>query len=259
MTAPSPIAAISGGLGDIGRAIGLHLQRDGYRVALGDLSETASAQAAGADLYTPVDVTDEASLEAWFAAIESHLGAPPHVLVVNAGIVLAGTALDCTVEDWRRTLDVNLTGAWLTARTGARRMRKLQERNNASILFIGSWVGQYPVRELPAYCASKAGLHSLMINLAHELAGEGIRVNEIAPGYVNAGLSAAIFKETPGRARRAAESTPTGRLIEPEEVAATAAWMVDPRNRNLTGATLTLDGGLSLLHGPRNLQAESGA
>ena len=247
-THPSTVA-ISGGLGDIGRAVAQAFTAQGYAVAIGDLNDTAPADFSGH--YTKVDVCTESSVRAWFDAMEATFGGPPSVTIVNAAIVLQGTPVVNDVDDWSRTIDVNLTGAWLTAREAARRL--LAVSGTGSILFVGSWVGQYPDHKIAAYCASKAGLHSLAQSMALELADQGIRVNEIAPGYVNGGLSGRIFQRNPGLAEASRQSVPVRELITCEEVARGLIFLADPANRNLTGSTLTLDGGLSLMHGPQNI------
>jgi glucose 1-dehydrogenase len=104
--------------------------------------------------------------------------------------------------------------------------------------------------ELAAYCAAKAGLRMLTQCLALELADKAILVNEVAPGYVNAGLSGQFFKKDPALAARSTAAVPVGQLIEADEVAAAIAYLCSPAHRNLTGSTLLLDGGLSLLRSP---------
>ena len=197
-------------------------------------------------------------MHAWFDAIERKFGQPPSLVVVNAGVHCNnghGACMNTSFEDWTRTIGVNLTGAWLTAKEGARRL--LTAGETGDILFVGSWVGQHPTANLAAYCASKAGVHSLVKSMALELASRGIRVNEIAPGYVNAGLSGKIFEENRDIAEKARQSVPCHKLVTVEEVARAAVFLTDPCNPNLTGATLILDGGLSLMRGPQNLSAST--
>ena len=248
----TPLVAISGGLGDIGRAIGEAFAAKGHAVAVCDLAEAAPEGLSGH--YFQTDVRREDAVQAWFDAIEQEFGRPPSVVVVNAGVHCNnghGSCLGTSIEDWERTVGVNLTGAWLTAREGARRI--LAADGTGDLLFIGSWVGQFPTANLAAYCASKAGLHSLVQSMALELAPRGIRVNEVAPGYVEAGLSGKIFEENGDLAEQARQAVPCRKLLSPEEVARAAVMLVDPSNPNLTGSTLILDGGLSLMHGPQNL------
>lgn len=246
-----PVVAISGGLGDIGLATARVLLEAGCRVALGDTldDDEYSLLSLSGYYYRSVDVRDERSVEAWFDAIRSHFGRNASIIVANAGIVRPGTSLETTCEDWNETLAVNLTGAWLTARVGAKRL--VSEGSTGRIVFNGSWAGHAPHANLIAYCAAKAGLRMVVQCLAAELADKGILVNEVAPGYVDAGLSAKMFRSDPGLAERAKASVPVGRLIDAAEVAEAIAYLCLPSHQNLTGASLVLDGGLSLLRAPK--------
>lgn len=243
-----PVAAISGGLGDIGLATAHALKLAGCRVALGDLRD-AGRNADGFHVQH-VDVASETSVQAWFGAVEAALGEPASIIVVNAGIVFTGSAMSATLDDWNRTVSVNLTGAWLTARIGARRL--IEKKMPGRIVFVGSWAAHAPHVELAAYCAAKAGLRMLTQCLALELAAQDILVNEVAPGFVNAGLSGQFFRKDPALAARSTAAVPVGRLIEADEVAAAIAYLCSPAHQNLTGSTLLLDGGLSLLRSPAN-------
>ena len=247
-----PLVAITGGLGDIGRAIGEAFAAKGHAVAVCDLAKGAPDDFSGH--YFQVDVRSEESVQAWFDAMEQEFGQPPSLVVVNAGVHCNngnGNSLETSVEDWTRTIGVNLTGAWLTAREAGRRLLAADE--SGDILFVGSWVGQYPTANLAAYCASKAGMHSLVKTMALELSAHGIRVNEIAPGYVDAGLSGKMFEQNGGLAEKARQTVPSGQFVMPDEVARGVVFLTDPDNPNLTGTTLILDGGISVMHGPQNL------
>ena len=236
---------ISGGRGDIGAATALALQQAGCRVAICDV-HTASPREDGLH-YHQADVSDEAAVVGWFDAVESHFGQPASIIVANAAIVSLGDTLSIAVAEWNRTLAVNLTGAWLTARTGARRLiaRKMPGR----IVFVGSWAAHAPHVELAAYCTAKAGLRMVAQSMALELADRGILVNEVAPGFVDAGLSAQFFRSDATLAERSRAVVPNKQLIGAEEVAHAIAYLCSPQHRNLTGSTLLLDGGLSLRHG----------
>ncbi len=237
----NPVAMISGGLGDIGWATAQELTKAGCRVSIGDMEPTADLDEGMH--YQQVDVSDEVSVRQWFAAAEKHFSEPASVIVANAGIVLLGSAMSASLADWQRTLDVNLTGAWLTARTGAQRL--LDEKLPGRIVFVGSWAAHAPHVKMAAYSAAKAGLRMLTQTMALELADKGILVNEIAPGFVDAGLSGEIFKEQPGLASSARKMVPNKQLIDVKEVAASIAYLCSPTHRNMTGSTLLLDGGLS--------------
>jgi NAD(P)-dependent dehydrogenase (short-subunit alcohol dehydrogenase family) len=246
------VAIISGGLGDIGRAIALELARRGADVALGDIRPAPDAAETRAQInaqgvrcrYDRVDVSVADEVSGWFAAVEQDLGVA-NVIVPNAAIVTVASALDLLPAQWSRELQVNLTGAFHMAQAGAARLR--HHNKPGRIVFIGSWAAHAPHPSIPAYCCAKAGLRMLCKCMALELAPHGILVNEVAPGYVDAGLSASLWKTNPGARAKAAERVPTGELIEAGEVALQVAHLADPGNRHMTGSTLLMDGGLSLV------------
>ncbi|MCZ7647590.1 MAG: SDR family oxidoreductase [Planctomycetota bacterium] len=246
------VAIVSGGLGDIGRAIAFEFARRGASVAVGDLREPKAASGLLAELeshgarvrYDRVDVTDSAAVNAWVSAVEAALGAPS-LVVPNAAVVTLGQALEFEPAAWARELRVNLDGAFHLAQAAARRLRDLKRAGR--IVFVGSWAGHAPHTSIPAYCAAKAGLRMLMKCLAAELAPHGILVNEVAPGWVDAGLSGRLFDANPGSREAARARVPVGRLIEAAEVARQVAHLCDPENRHITGSVLLMDGGLSLV------------
>jgi NAD(P)-dependent dehydrogenase (short-subunit alcohol dehydrogenase family) len=246
------IAIISGGLGDIGRAIGLELARRGADVAVGDVLTPEHAQALRSDIemlgrrmrYDRVDVADSIAVTQWVASVEADLGVAD-LIVPNAAIVTLADSRTITAEQWSRELRVNLDGAFHLAQAGVARL--LHHSLPGRVVFLGSWAAHAPHTHIVAYCAAKAGLRMLCKCMALELAPHGILVNEIAPGYVDAGLSAQVFREQPDRRVRAERTVPLGTLITAEEVAQQVAYLCDPANRQMTGNVLLLDGGLSLL------------
>jgi NAD(P)-dependent dehydrogenase (short-subunit alcohol dehydrogenase family) len=243
---------VSGGLGDIGRAIALELARRGADIAVGDVLEPESAgalrmevEALGRRLrYDRVDVSDAAAVSAWVEAVEADQGVAD-LIVPNAAIVTQADSRTITPEQWSRELRVNLDGAFYLARAGVARL--LKHNRPGRVVFLGSWAAHAPHSHIVAYCAAKAGLRMLCRCMALELAPHGILVNEVAPGYVDAGLSAQIFRDQPARRLRAERTVPLGALISADEVAAQVAYLCDPANRQITGSVLLLDGGLSLL------------
>jgi NAD(P)-dependent dehydrogenase (short-subunit alcohol dehydrogenase family) len=245
------VAVISGGLGDIGRAIGREMARNGAAVAIGDLSEQAVGAAelasAGWDgvpvRYDRVDVSDGAAVAEWLARVESDLGVPD-LIVPNAAQVTAKGALSITAAEWERELAVNLSGAFHLARSAAARL--LAARRPGRIVFVGSWAGHVPHPHIPAYSVAKAGLRMLCRCMALELAPHDILVNEVAPGYVDAGLSGRMFDADPALRIRSEAVVPVRRLIEPEDVAREVLHLCDPAVRHLVGSVVLMDGGLSL-------------
>ncbi len=196
--------------------------------------------------YAQVDVGDAAAVGAWIDAVEAELGIAT-LIVPNAAIVTLKNALDITPEEWQRELRVNLDGAFHVAQAGAKRLRHHERAGR--IVFIGSWAAHAPHSHIAAYSVAKAGMRMLSQCLALDLAPHGITVNEVAPGYVNAGLSAQIWEKHPHLRQKAVGKVPVRLLIEPEEVALQVAYLCEESSRHITGSTLLMDGGLSLLSG----------
>lgn len=232
----SQVAAVTGSRGAIGAAIVEHLSDLGARVSGGDLASES-------DGIPVVDVTDANSIESWLDRVESELG-PLSIGIVCAGISRPGRLIDTTDRDWSDVVSVNLTGAYFTARGMIRRM--LAGGTGGRIAFVGSWAAHAPHPHIGAYSATKAGLRSLCQTLALDHAADGILVNEVAPGIVNAGLSAELFRRDPALEVRTRAAIPNGLVIEPAEVARDVAFLVSPDNRQTTGAVILSDGGLSL-------------
>ena len=251
-TLSNQAAVISGGLGDIGRAIALELARRGTDVAIGDILDGSAARGL-ADQLTPigirhrydrVDVSIARDVTEWIATVERELGVPTLIIPNAATVTLAGVR-DVTSEQWSRELRVNLDGAFHMAQAAALRM--LEHKKPGRIVFIGSWAAHAPHNAIPAYCVAKAGLRMLCKCMALEFAPHGILVNEVAPGYVDAGLSADLWARNPGSREKAAARVPTGNLIDAAEVAKQVAYLCEPGNRHMTGSVLLIDGGLSLV------------
>jgi len=245
-------AIISGALGDIGRAIALSLAKNGANIGLGDIQEPEKAkdfleqlQARGVKaLYQEVDTADAGGVENWVAKIEKKLGIPS-LIIPNAAIVTLKTLEEISAEEWEREINVNLNGAFYLSRACACRLRK--NKTAGRIVFIGSWAAHRAHVHIPAYCVAKAGLRMLCKGLALDFAEFDILVNEVAPGYVDAGLTGKIFEDNPGKREIALAKVPIKRLIEPDEVALQVLHLCHPLNKQMTGSCILMDGGLSLL------------
>jgi NAD(P)-dependent dehydrogenase (short-subunit alcohol dehydrogenase family) len=245
------IGIISGGLGDIGRAIALELARRGADVALGDIVDEREARPILRKLrslrrncrYDRVDVSNAEAVWQWVRDVEADLGLPG-LVIPNAAIVNLATIYDLTPEIWRKELSVNLDGVFHLAQAATQRL--LKKKKPGRVVFIGSWAGHAVHTHIPTYCVSKAGLRMLMQCMAAQLAPHGIHVNEVAPGYVDAGLSGRFFKEDPASRVESQAQVPNQQLIDADEVAQSVAWLCEPANRHYVGATLVMDGGLSL-------------
>jgi NAD(P)-dependent dehydrogenase (short-subunit alcohol dehydrogenase family) len=233
-------ALVTGAAGGLGAAIARRLAQDGYRIAIVD-TDDAAARAQARTLPDAVafvaDVTDEAAIE----AVLDTLGDAPDVLVNNAGIVRFGSLLTHTVADFRKVLDVNLTGTFIVTRAVARRM---VGRGSGSIVNITSLNAVAPSPDAGAYPASKAGVALLTQHFALVLGPHGIRVNAVAPGFIDAGMSALIYEDPEVREVRGG-SVPLGSLGTAEDVAEAVAFLASDRARYTTGQQLMVDGGVS--------------
>ncbi|GMV98627.1 MAG: hypothetical protein AMXMBFR83_29760 [Phycisphaerae bacterium] len=245
------VGIISGGLGDIGRAIALELARRGADVAVGDVLAERKARPVLREVealgrrgrYDRVDVSDAEAVAGWVQAVEGDLG-PPTLIVPNAAIVRPAGFADLAPADWRAELSVNLDGAFHLAHFATRRL--VRRKKPGRVVFIGSWAAHAVHPHIPTYCVSKAALRMLMRCLAAELAPRGIYVNEVAPGYVDAGLSGRFFRADPALKKACRARVPNRLLIDADEVARHVAWLCEPANRHMVGSTLLMDGGLSL-------------
>lgn len=246
------VAIISGGLGDIGRAVGRELAALGADISVGDIldvehASTYLAEIAGLDRrvqYAKVDISDAVAVEQWIANVEETLGSPT-LIICNAAIVLIGGALTISVDNWARILHVNLDGAFFLARAAAARL--IERQMSGRIVFLGSWAAHAAHPQIIAYSVAKAGLRMLCKCMALELAKHDILVNEVAPGYVDGGLARLWYSEHPASRVKNTTLVPLRRLINPDEVAIEVSHLCDPTNRHMTGSTILLDGGLSLV------------
>ncbi len=240
-------AIVTGGAGDLGNAMARHLAHNGAHVVIWDIVPQVEAAAAikrvrahdpGVE-YAEVDVRDRAAVDRAIADL-------PQLDIVcsNAGIVDAQPFLEISAENWRKHLDINLTGCFNVCQAAARRM--VAEGNQGRIIMTSSWVAEIPWPEITAYTVSKAGVNMLVKQMARELAPQGIRVNAVAPGIVNAGLAGRQLREEPQYAARVAKAIPLGEPGRPEEIAEAVVYLASPQTAYMTGSILTLDGGCSL-------------
>lgn len=252
MGAASRVVLITGANGDIGRSLARAFAETGAQLALCDLAPRQAAEplldelaALGANaLYRQVDVTAPKELAALVSDAVREFGGID-ICLANAGIVERGALIDLTPEAWRRTLEVNLTGCFLTAQAAARAM--IEGRRAGHIVFTGSWVQEMPRDGIGAYCASKSGLKMLAKCLALELAEQRVRVNIAAPGWVDAGLTSKNLAGHPELRAQMESQIPLGRLMPADEFARTVRMLCSDDASYLTGTTLLVDGGASLV------------
>jgi meso-butanediol dehydrogenase/(S,S)-butanediol dehydrogenase/diacetyl reductase len=245
-------ALITGAGTGIGRAIALAMAREGARIALAarrrePLESVAAeiAAAGGASLAIECDVTSRSSVETALATAVKRFGTV-NVVVNNAGAAVVADAEKTSDENWRRILDVNLTGTFLMSRAALPELRKA---GGGAIVNIGSVLGLVARKDRAAYCAAKGGVTLLTKAMALDHAHEKIRVNCICPSIVETPLGAASLagsSSDPDEARRIrAREIPLGRLGKPEDVAELAVYLASDEADWVTGAAWPIDGGLT--------------
>jgi NAD(P)-dependent dehydrogenase (short-subunit alcohol dehydrogenase family) len=242
-----PVVVVTGGGRGLGRSLAVGLAAAGWDVAVMgrtavDLDEAvAEVRAAGAAGFAvPVDVRDAVGVARALATVEEQLG-PLTGLVANAGVQRLGSALDVTPDDWDTVVGTNLTGAFTCIQAAGRLM---VPRGAGSIVAIASVAGLKAVPERAAYSASKAGLMMLTRVCAVEWAASGVRVNAVAPTFVDTELGR-LTLDAPGQRDRVLGMIPMGRLATPDDVLGAVRFLLDGTASGfVTGECLTVDGGL---------------
>ncbi|HYC38475.1 MAG TPA: glucose 1-dehydrogenase [Usitatibacter sp.] len=196
------------------------------------------ARSGGKAHAVAMDVTDPASVAAAFERAAQLAGAPD-IVVNNAGIAQAKAALDLTEADWRQVMDTNLDGAWRVAQAGAKAM--VTAKKGGSIVNIASILGLRVAGSLLAYTAAKAALVQATQALALEWARYRIRVNAIAPGYIETEINAGFFKTEAGQAM--VKRVPQRRIGTASELDGALLLLASDAGSYMTGSTLVVDGG----------------
>ena len=241
-------AIVTGASRGLGRHFALTLARAGAEVVLAargiDRLKTAVKAIeglGGCAIAVQVDVADRESVRKSIETAENMLG-PINILVNNAGIAVTKPMLEHTEGDWDSVLDTNLKGVWLMAQEVARRM--IRREQSGSIINIASVLGERGISQLPGYCASKGGIINLTRAIAIELAPHGIRVNTIAPGYIETDMNRQFFATQAGQ--RLIKRIPQRRLGQVEDLDGVLLLLASDASQYMTGSVITIDGGQSV-------------
>lgn len=238
--AAGKVALISGAAQGMGASHARVLAAQGASVMIADLQEAAGRELAreindsagrNAAAFSRLDVT---RFSDWLAAVEStvdQFGAL-HVLVNNAGIYTPGNAEDASIEDWNRTINIDLTGTFLGMKAAVPQMRR---NDSSSIINVSSIAGLVGFKNRAAYAAAKWGVQGLTKTSALDFGPDGIRVNSIHPGSVETALTAGL--------RRGVSQIPAGRAAQVEEISSLVLYLASDESRFVSGAAIAIDGG----------------
>lgn len=248
------IVMLTGAASGLGAAFSRAAAEAGATVVLTDIDECAGralsdtlAEAGATTLFQRLDVRREAAWHDVMAELNGRFGRLD-VLVNNAGIALRGSIADCPLDDWQRTLDVNLTGVFL----GCRAALPLMRQAGGSIINVSSIYGLVGGDQVAAYCAAKGGVTLLTRSAALHGAkcSPPVRVNSIHPGFVETPMVQGSMALLEGPAAAAARAriegmTPLGHLATPDDIVGIFLLLASDASRYITGAQFTVDGGLT--------------
>ncbi len=246
---------ITGGCGGIGRAVAARFVQEGAKVLISDILpeqdgvKVAKKISAKNAAYVHCDVTKPNSVFAGVTQAVKILGGLD-VAISNAGWSINYPALEMPEEAWRKIIDLNLTGSFFFAQAAARVMLKNKRRLNkprGAVIFTGSWVQEFPWPRCINYLASKGGQEMVMKGMAQELAAQGINCNLVAPGFVATGETQKHYTHDPIFREQVDTTVPLERLVSPEELAGTFAFLASDDAAYITGQSLFVDGGASLV------------
>ena len=243
-------ALVTGAATGIGRATAKRLAADGAAVVVNYVGGSRDAGSAVAEIEAAggraiaigADVTKEKQVRSMFQRARKELGGPVDILVNNAGVESAFKLVDMPLDEWQRVIDVNLTGTFLCAREAARGMTA--SGAGGAIVNVSSVHQQIPWGRYSHYCASKGAMKLFAESISKELAADGIRVANVAPGAILTPINRDLM-EDPRKQDAVAAEIPLRRIGRPEEIAAAISWLASAEASYVTGTTLFVDGGMT--------------
>lgn len=238
-------ALVTGAAGGLGQSFCQALGQSGAKVILTgrtkhSLEETAhTLQANGIQTGIAVmDATRPESVESAFSSAQAQFGVVD-IVVANAGAAVTKRSTDLSFEDWNHVINVNLTGSWLVCQEAAKRL--IQAEKPGSLIAVSSILGQRVAASVLPYTVSKAGLEQMVRALALEWARHGIRVNALAPGYIETDLNRDFFQSDQGQAM--IRRVPTRRLGQPDDLSGALLLLASDASLHMTGSSIVVDGG----------------
>jgi|SRR5699024_5262098 len=237
------VAIVTGGASGIGLATVKELMAEGAKVVISDLSDKGPDVAASLGnedqvIFIKTNVTDEDDIKHVISETVAHFGSLD-IMVANAGIARDGNITDMSYDQWRSTIDINLSGVFLSDKYAIEQMRT--QKTGGAIVNMGSihsFVGKVGVT---AYASAKGGVKLLTQTLGATYASEGIRVNAVAPGYIDTPLLDGHDKES------LVNLHPAGRLGKPEEIGKAVSFLASEDASFVNGTTLLVDGGYTAI------------
>jgi len=253
-------ALVTGANSGIGQAVALALAAEGAAVAINYITDDQATQdmiaqikaSGGNAIGLKADVSKEDEVQQMFRDMIASLGTID-ILVNNAGLQRDSPFATMSLKDWQFVLDINLTGQFLCAREAVREFLHrgiVPERSSAAgkIICMSSVHEMIPWGGHVNYAASKGGIMMLMKSMAQELAPQKIRVNSIAPGAIQTPINKSAW-DTPEALNKLLTLIPYGRIGKPEDIGQLAAWLASDEADYITGATIFIDGGMTLFPG----------
>jgi 3-oxoacyl-[acyl-carrier protein] reductase len=247
MTLKGKTAVVTGGYRGIGKAIAIKLASMGANVVINDIGAPETADDTVNELKSfgveaqavSANVTVEEEVNGMIAKVIEKFG-HIDILVNNAGITRDGLLMKMKESDWQSVLDVNLKGVFLCTKAV---VRPMMQQKGGSIVNITSVVGITGNAGQSNYSASKAGVIGFTKSIAKEIGSKGVRVNAVAPGFINTKMTEALPEEVK---KAYMANIPLKRYGEPEEIAEVVAFLCEDRSRYMTGQVLKVDGGMAL-------------